>query len=64
MSAWGAVPEDLDIIFPPLWTPTAKEVAEIAKRKALAIRDVFQAGFWSESPECGRVEMKVKRWFG
>jgi len=44
MSAWGAVPEDLDIIFPPLWTPTAKEVAEIAERKALAIRDVFQAG--------------------
>lgn len=44
MSAWGAVPEDLDIQFPALWTPTAREVAEIAERKALAIRDVFQAG--------------------
>ena len=44
MSAWGAVPEDLDIRFPPLWTPTAREVAEIAERKALAIRDLFQAG--------------------
>lgn len=44
MSAWGSVPEDLDIIFPPLWTPTAKEVAEIAEKKAAAIRDIFQAG--------------------
>ena len=44
MSAWGAVPEDLDIIFPPLWMPTPRELAEIAEKKALAIRDVFQAG--------------------
>lgn len=44
MSAWGAVPDDLDIIFPPLWTPTAKEVAEIAEKKSMAIRDAFQAG--------------------
>jgi phage-related protein (TIGR01555 family) len=44
MSAWGAVPDELDISFPPLWTPTAREVAEIAEKKALAIRDIFQAG--------------------
>lgn len=44
MSAWGSVPEDLDIIFPSLWMPTAKEVAEIAEKKADAIRDIFQAG--------------------
>ncbi|MDE6998292.1 MAG: DUF1073 domain-containing protein [Oscillospiraceae bacterium] len=44
MSAWGVVPEDLDIVFPPLWTPSAKEVAEIAEKKAVAIRDIFQAG--------------------
>ena len=43
MSAWGTVP-DLDIIFPPLWTPSAKEVAEIAEKKAGAVRDIFQAG--------------------
>lgn len=44
MSELGAVPEDLDVSFPPLWTPTAKEVAEIAKNKAEAIIAVFQAG--------------------
>lgn len=43
MSAWGVVP-DLDIIFPPLWTPTAPELADIAQKKAAAIRDMFQAG--------------------
>lgn len=44
VSAWGAIPDDLDIIFPPLWTPTAKEVADIAKQKAEAVVQVFQAG--------------------
>lgn len=44
MSAWGSVPEGIDIAFPPLWTPTAKEVADIAKGKAEAIVSVFQAG--------------------
>lgn len=44
MSAWGAVPEDLQIDFPPLWTPTAKEVADIARAKAEAIVSTYQAG--------------------
>lgn len=44
MSAWGFVPDDLEIAFPPLWTPTALETAEIALKKAQAIRDTFQAG--------------------
>lgn len=44
MSAWGAVPDNLQIDFPPLWTPTAKEVAEIAKGKAEAIVSTFNAG--------------------
>lgn len=44
MSAWGNVPDDLDIVFPPLWTPTAAETADIAVKKAQAIRDTFQAG--------------------
>ena len=44
MSAWGFVPDDLAITFPPLWTPTAKEVAEIAKTKSEAIVSGYQAG--------------------
>lgn len=32
------------IVFPPLWTPTAAETADIAAKKAQAIRDTFQAG--------------------
>lgn len=46
MSAWGYVPDDLDFSFPPLWTPTAMETAEIALKKAQAIRDTFQAGLF------------------
>lgn len=46
MSAWGAVPDSLEISFPPLWTPTATETAEIALKKAQAIRDTFQAGLF------------------
>lgn len=46
MSAWGFVPDDLDFAFPPLWTPTATETAEIALKKAQAIRDTFQAGLF------------------
>ena len=34
----------MEVQFPPLWTPTAKEVSEIAKAKAETIVDVFQAG--------------------
>lgn len=44
LSAWGEVPEDLDLTFPPLWTPTAAELAEIAAKKSQAVIDVFQAG--------------------
>ena len=46
MSAWGHVPEGLDFTFPPLWTPTAAEIAEIVLKKAQAIRDTFQAGLF------------------
>lgn len=44
MSCWGFVPTDIGVSFPPLWTPTAKELAEIAEKKAAAIRDCFQVG--------------------
>ncbi len=33
LSAWGAVPDDLDIDFPPLQTPDSSEIADIARRK-------------------------------
>ena len=35
---------DLDVSFPPLWTPTAKETADIAKEKADTIVSAFQYG--------------------
>lgn len=44
MSAWGAVPEGIEVTFPPLWTPTAKEVAEIAKAKTEAVISAYTAG--------------------
>ena len=44
MSAWGVVPDGLDIIFPPLWAPKADEVAKIAKDKAETILAAFQSG--------------------
>lgn len=44
MSTWGAVPENIEITFPPLWTPTAKDTAEITKAKAEAVISAFQAG--------------------
>ncbi len=33
LSAWGAVPDDLDIDFPPLQTPDSSEIADIAEGK-------------------------------
>ena len=42
LSAWGQVPDDLDISFPPMWTPDAREIAEIADRKTGAVITVYQ----------------------
>lgn len=44
MSAWGEVPGDMEIVFPPLWTPTAEEAARIAKDKAETVLSVFREG--------------------
>ena len=44
MSSWGVIPDDLQITFPPLWTPTATELATIAKTKAEAVVSAYQAG--------------------
>lgn len=44
MSVWGEIPEDMQVIFPPLWTPNATELAQIAKTKADTVIGTFQAG--------------------
>lgn len=46
MSAWGAIPDNLKIIFPPLGMPTAKEISDIAKAKSEAVISGFQAGLY------------------
>ncbi|HBI63028.1 MAG TPA: hypothetical protein DDY31_17790 [Lachnospiraceae bacterium] len=42
LSAWGKVPDDIDIDFPPMQTPDAKEIAEIADRKTSAVIAAYQ----------------------
>lgn len=44
MSVWGKIPEDMQVVFPPLWTPNATELAQIAKTKADTVIGTFQAG--------------------
>ncbi len=44
MSALGYVPDDYDIQFPPLWTPTAGEIADIAAKKASTVIEAYQSG--------------------
>ena len=43
MSVWGNIPDDMQIVFPPLWTPNATEVATIAQTKASTVLAAFQA---------------------
>lgn len=43
LSAWGAVPDDLDIDFPPLQTPDSSEIADIAEKKTQSIMAVYQS---------------------
>ena len=43
LSAWGRIPDDMDIDFPPMQTPDAKDVAEITERKSSAILAVYQS---------------------
>ena len=44
MSAWGNIPEDLDIDFETMSTPTASEEADIVQKKSAAIISAFQVG--------------------
>ncbi|MDK2966489.1 DUF1073 domain-containing protein [Lacrimispora sp.] len=43
LSAWGAIPDDLDIDFPPLQTPDSSEVADIAEKKTQSVMAVYQS---------------------
>lgn len=60
MSAWGIAPEGLDIAFPPLWMPTAKEAAEIAKAKTETVIAAFQAGLLDQ----GAAQSELKKLSG
>lgn len=42
LSAWGMIPDDLEIDFPTMWAPDAKEIAEIAEKKTNAVLAVYQ----------------------
>lgn len=42
LSAWGVIPDDLDIDFPPLQTPDSSEIADIAEKKTQSIMTVYQ----------------------
>jgi hypothetical protein len=58
-------PDNLQIDFPPLWTPTAKEVADIAKSKAEAIVSTYQAGLLNvdtAQKELKRLEDETGMW--
>lgn len=43
LSAWGTVPDDMDVDFPPLQTPDSSEVADIAEKKTQAILSTYQS---------------------
>ena len=42
LSAWGTLPDDMEVVFPPMQTPDAREVAEITERKSNAVLAVYQ----------------------
>ena len=43
LSAWGTVPDDMDVDFPPLQTPDSSEVADITEKKTQAVLSVYQS---------------------
>lgn len=43
LSAWGEVPDDLDVDFPPLQTPDSGEIADIVEKETQAILSVYQS---------------------
>ena len=57
MSVLGDIPEDIDVSFPPLWTPTAMELAQIAGTKAQAIMGAFGANLLTQ----GQAQKELKK---
>ena len=43
LSAWGVIPDDLEITFPPMKTADAKELADIAQAKTGAVISAYQS---------------------
>ena len=49
LSAWGEIPDDLDIDFPPMDTPDAAELADVAQKKTGAIIAAYSADLLDQS---------------
>lgn len=43
LSAWGVIPDDLDIGFPPMDSPNAAEMADVAQKKTAAVIAAYQS---------------------
>lgn len=43
LSAWGTIPEDLDLEFPPLRTPDSSQIADIVEKKSQSILAIYQS---------------------
>lgn len=57
MSVLGEIPEDIDFTFPPLWTPTAMELAQIASAKSQAIIGAFSSSLLT----LGQAQKELKK---
>ncbi len=44
LSSWGAIPDDIDIEFAPMDTPSSLELADVAQKKTSAVISAYQAG--------------------
>ena len=56
LSCWGEVPDGLDLAFPPLWTPKASEVADIADKKAGVVVVGYQSGLLDKGTAQGELK--------
>ena len=60
LSCWGTIPDGLDITFPPLWTPKATEVADIADKKSGSVIMAYQSGLLDK----GTAQKEMKKLSG
>ena len=49
LSAWGQIPDDLDLDFAPMETPDALQIADVAQRKTSAIVQAYQSDLLDQS---------------